>query len=67
MRSRGQFSIEVLVRKAFGLILELRAQQEASRLLSEAIAVLEMLSRRHDATAVAPLIVSFRVLRLRKP
>lgn len=67
MRNRGQCSNEGLVRKAFGLILELRTQQEAARLLSEAIAVLEILSRSHDPAAVAPLMVSFRVLRLRKP
>jgi hypothetical protein len=66
MRNRGESSNEALVRKAFGLILELRTQQEAPRLLSEAVAALEILSRIHEAAAAAPLMVSFRVLRLRR-
>ncbi len=64
--SRRADLTQKLVRQAFGLILELRAHEEAPRLLSKAISFLEMLARERDSTA-PPVMVSVRVLRLPKP
>jgi hypothetical protein len=58
-------SIELLVREAFGLVIKLRALPEALGLLREANAFLEILARESDAHT-APLMLSIRVVRLRK-
>jgi hypothetical protein len=52
-----------MVREAFGLVIELRGQREAARLLSQAVAFLKMLTREGDAVAL-PVVVSVRAMRL---
>jgi hypothetical protein len=54
-----------MVRAAFGLILEMRQRENAHQLLSQAIALLEMLNREKDVKA-APIMLSIRVMQLRK-
>jgi hypothetical protein len=54
-----------MARQAFGLLLELRARQDAGQSLAKALAFLEVLAREKDAKA-APIMLSIRVLQLRK-
>jgi hypothetical protein len=58
-------STQKMARQAFGLLLEMRAHENAHQLLSEAIAFLEMLAREKDAKT-APVLFSVRLLQLRK-
>jgi hypothetical protein len=58
--------IEALVREAFGLLLEIRAQREAPQHLAQAISCLKILPR--EADAEEPLVLlSVRAVRIRKP
>ena len=59
-------TMQNMARQAFGLLLELRERENAHQLLSQAIAFLEMLGREKDVKA-APVMLSIRVLPLRKP
>jgi hypothetical protein len=54
-----------MARQAFGLLLELRARQDARQSLSKALAFLEVLVREKDADP-APIMLSIRVMQLRK-
>jgi hypothetical protein len=55
-----------MARQAFGLLLEMRDRQDAHQLLSQAIAFLEILVRgKYDPAA--PMMLSIRVMQLRKP
>jgi len=55
-----------MAREAFGLLLELRERGNAHQLLTQAITFLEMLAREEDVNA-APMMLSVRVMQLRKP
>jgi len=55
-----------MVRQAFGLLLELRAHQNAYLLLAQAIAFLEMLGRGKEARD-ASVILSIRVMPVGRP
>ena len=59
-------TMQQMARKAFGLLLELREHDNAHQLLTQAIAFLEMLGREKDVKA-APIMLSIRVMQLRKP
>lgn len=54
-----------MARQAFGLLLELRELDNAHELLSRAIAFLELLRREKDVDA-APIILSVRLMQVRK-
>jgi hypothetical protein len=54
-----------MARQAFGLLLELRERENAHQLLTQAIALLEMLAREKEVNA-APIMLSVRVMQLRK-
>jgi hypothetical protein len=54
-----------MARQAFGLLLEIRERENAHQLLSKAIAFLQMLMREKEASA-APIMLSVRVMQLRK-
>jgi hypothetical protein len=54
-----------LARQAFGILLELRAREDAHTLLNQAIAFLGMLAREKD-TSAPPIMLSVRVMQLRK-
>jgi hypothetical protein len=54
-----------MARHAFGLLLEMRAHENAHQLLSQAIAFLEVLVREKEAKA-SPVLLSIRLLQLRK-
>ena len=54
-----------MARQAFGLLLEMRERENAHQLLTQAIALLEMLVREKDVNA-APIMLSVRVMQLRK-
>ena len=58
-------TMQKMARQAFGLLLELRERDNAHQLLTQAIAFLEMLGREKD-TNTAPVILSVRVMQLRK-
>jgi hypothetical protein len=58
--------MQKMAREAFGLLLELRQHDNAYQLLTQAIAFLEMLGREKDAKAT-PIMLSIRVMQLRKP
>ena len=58
--------MQKMAREAFGLLLELRERGNAHQLLTQAIAFLEMLAREEDVNA-APMMLSVRVMQLRKP
>lgn len=58
-------SAQEMTRHAFGLLLELRARRNAPRLLSQAIAYLELLVREKEVDAT-PILLSVRVAQLRK-
>jgi hypothetical protein len=53
-----------MVRYAFGLLLEMRAHENAYQLLCQAVAFLEVLAREKKANA-APVLLSVRLLQLR--
>ena len=59
-------TMQKMAREAFGLLLELRERGNAHQLLTQAIAFLEMLAREEDINA-APMMLSVRVMQLRKP
>jgi hypothetical protein len=54
-----------MARQAFGLLLELRAREDAHQLLTKALAFLEVLVREKDVNA-APILLSIRMMQLRK-
>jgi len=54
-----------MARQAFGLLLEMRQRENAPQLLSQAIAILEMLAQEKSVSAT-PMMLSVRVLQLRK-
>jgi hypothetical protein len=58
-------STQKMARQAFGLLLELRAREDAHQLLAKALAFLEVLAREKDNSA-APIMLSVRLLQLRK-
>ncbi len=58
-------SVEPLVRKAFGLLMELRGHREAPRLLTQAVTLLQTLTRDGDL-GETPVVFSCRVVHLRK-
>ena len=62
---RRNYSVESLVREAFSLLLDLRAQPEAGRLLSQARSFLDMLGRQ-KLTEETPIVVSIRAVKIRK-
>lgn len=53
-----------MARQAFGLLLEMRERENAHQLLTQAIALLEILVR--DKEVTAPIMLSVRVMQLRK-
>ncbi len=55
-----------MARDAFGLLLELRTRHNGHQLLSQALAFLELLARGKEVNA-APIMLSVRVMQLRKP
>ncbi len=59
-------STEKMARQGFSLLLQLRERQDARQSLSKALAFLEILAREKEVTA-APLMLSIRMLELRKP
>jgi len=61
---RPKPSVEAMVRKAFGLLLGMRAHPQAHRLLLLAIGFLETLSRATDGEA-APVVVAVQAVRIR--
>jgi hypothetical protein len=54
-----------MARQAFGLLLELRARQDAHQCLAKALACLELLVREKDVNP-APIMLSIRLMELRK-
>jgi hypothetical protein len=58
--------MQKMAREAFGLLLELRERGNAHQLLTQAIAFLEMLARKESINA-SPMMLSVRVMPLRKP
>jgi len=54
-----------MARQAFGLLLELRARQDAHQCLAKALAFLEVLVREKNVNS-APIMLSVRVMQLRK-
>ena len=58
-------STQKMARQAFGLLLEMRQREDAHQLLAKALAFLEVLAREKTVDA-APLILSVRVMQLRK-
>jgi len=58
-------SVETLIRHAFALLLEIRRDREARRLLSLAIAFLKTLLRDAD-THAQPVVLSVQALRIRR-
>ncbi len=65
MSSKSRLT-QKLARQAFGLLLELRERQDAAVCLSKALAFLEVLARDKKPGA-ANIVLSIRVLQLRKP
>jgi hypothetical protein len=63
--NRRDRTVESLVREGFSLLLDLRAQPDASRLLSLAGAFLDMLRRQKD-TEETPMVISIQAVRIRK-
>ena len=61
----GSRNTQKMARQAFGLLLDLRQRDNAHQLLSQAIALLEMLAREKEVNA-APIMLSVRVMQLRK-
>ena len=61
--SRQASTIETLVRRAFGLLLEMRGQPQAARRLSLAVAFLGMLVRETNPVA-PPVVTSVEAFRL---
>lgn len=59
-------TMQKMARDAFALLLELRERENAHQLLTQAIAFLEMLGREKDVKAT-PVMLSIRVMQLRKP
>jgi hypothetical protein len=53
-----------MVRQAFGLLLEIRGQEDAKSLLTQAIAFLKFL-REEPTAQTNPLVVSVRAVRIR--
>ena len=64
MRSKPM-TTQKMARETFGLLLELRARQDAHHSLAKALAFLEVLVREKDIKA-APMMLSIRVMELRK-
>ena len=62
---RRKHSVETLVREAFSLLLDLRSQPEAGRLLSQARSFLDMLGKQKEADET-PIVVSIRAVKIRK-
>lgn len=62
--SRPKPSVETLVRKAFELLLGIRAHPQAHHLLLLAIGFLETLGRQTDAEA-PPMVVAVQAVRVR--
>ncbi len=58
-------SIECLVRQAFGLLLEIRRDRQARRLLTLAVAFLRMLVR-ETGTDEPPVVFSVQAIRIPK-
>lgn len=63
--NRKPVVIEAMVRDAFGLLLEIRGQKEAGRLLNLAIAFLKLLLCDTKAQA-PPLVISVQAVRIRE-
>lgn len=63
--SRQKASVEPMVRKAFELLLEIRAHPEAYRLLALAIGFLKTLARKTDGDT-QPVVVAIQAVRIRE-
>jgi hypothetical protein len=63
--SDGTRSSRVLIREAFGLLLELRSRREARRLLTQAVTFLRMLEHQEE-TGTLPVVVSVQLMHLKK-
>jgi hypothetical protein len=59
-------STQGMVRRAFGLILELRTRHNARELLGKVITFLELLARGEDSSVPPPMLMSIRLVRLKK-
>ncbi len=64
--NRQPASVEGLVRKAFGLLLEIRQHREAGHLLDLAVTFLNLLLQDAERQA-SPIVVSIQAVRLREP
>jgi len=64
--NRQESALEVSIRKAFGLLLEIRGHRNAGHLLHLAVAFLNTLLKDADETA-SPVVVSIRTVRIREP
>jgi hypothetical protein len=62
---RGTSAERALLRQAFDLLLELRSRPQARKLLGQAVTYLRMLERQGEPGGL-PLVISVRVMRLRK-
>ena len=56
---------QLMARKAFGLLLELRQRQDSRQALAKALAYLEVLAKEKNVNS-APVILSIRLMPLRK-
>ncbi len=63
---RQESALEASIRKAFGLLLEIRGHRDAGHLLHLAVVFLNMLVKDADQTA-SPIMVSIRTVRIREP
>jgi hypothetical protein len=63
--SDGPTSDRALLREAFALLLGLRSQPEAQKLLGQAVTFLRMLEHNRESAGL-PIVVSVQVVRLRK-
>lgn len=59
-------STQGMVRRAFGLILELRTHHNAYELLSRVITFMELLVRGEEGNTPPPVLMSIRLVRLKK-
>jgi hypothetical protein len=64
--NRQESTLEASIRKAFGLLLEIRGHRDAGHLLHLAVAFLNMLLQDARQTA-SPFVVSIRTVRIREP
>jgi hypothetical protein len=63
--NHGTSAERALLEQAFGLLLELRSQPHAQKLLGQAVSFLRMLDHQGEPGGL-PVVVSVQVMRLRK-